>query len=161
MRRNCGPIGVLPFQFYVVSRWPSLCLLGRFARATMLAKVGELRLARCKADQAIALLPDSRPYFSLRLEIECARPPIEKNSANSTLKGRRCVQSPNRSTNFYMSLRSIQSHLRRCPARLALESFRNKLHCISIPLPRPAAHEIVVLGGRAGEREGQVETKIP
>ena len=38
-----------------------------------------------------------------------------------------------------------------------LESFRNTLHRISGPLPRPATHEIVVLGGRAGEREGQVD----
>ena len=61
--------------------------------------------------------------------------------------------------NFYMSLRSIQNHLRRRPARLALESFRNTLHRISGPLPLPTAHEIVALGGGAGEREGQGETK--
>ena len=44
---------------------------------------------------------------------------------------------------------------------MRLESFRNTLHRIAGPLPRPAAHEIVPLGGRAGEREGQGETKIP
>jgi len=47
----------------------------------------------------------------------------------------------------------------------ALESFRNKLHRIACPLPLPtapvAAHEIILLGGREGERDGQDETKRP
>jgi len=35
---------------------------------------------------------------------------------------------------------------------MRLESFRNTLHRIAGPLPRPAAHEIVPLGGwEAGE----------
>ena len=40
-----------------------------------------------------------------------------------------------------------------------LKSFRNKLHRIAGPLPLPTAHEIVPLGGRAGEWEGQAKTK--
>ena len=37
--------------------------------------------------------------------------------------------------------------------------FSNKLHRIVGPLPLPAAHEIVPLGGREGEREGQADEK--
>jgi len=43
--------------------------------------------------------------------------------------------------------------------KYSLEPFRNTLHRITSP--RPVAHEIVVLGGRAREREGQVERKYP
>ena len=51
--------------------------------------------------------------------------------------------------------------LRRLGLQISIKakSFRNKLHRISGPLPCPTAHEIVALGGRAGEREEQVETK--